>query len=337
MENRRKIIKIISMFLLVMVVSVCGYALILDISLIDALYMTAITVSTVGYGEVAEMTTLAKFFTIGVIFSGLSVVAYGFTSIVTTFFEGEFQVAWRRKKMLKKIEELKDHYIVCGAGEVGQIVINEFRQKDMDFVVIEKNEERSSELIEEGVLVVKDDATNEDTLMKARILEAKSIVCTLSNDAENVFTVLTARQINPRIYIIAKAIEKGAHGKLLRAGANNTISPNEIGGRRIAAMVIRPTIKSFLDIITQIDEVSLDMEEVSICAGSEFAGKTLGENRIPERSGLIVLAIRKQGEQRLRFNPTSETMLHEGDIMMVLGRSSQVDSLRGMACEVLSY
>lgn len=325
------------MFLLVMVVSVCGYALILDISLIDALYMTAITVSTVGYGEVAEMTTLAKFFTIGVIFSGLSVVAYGFTSIVTTFFEGEFQVAWRRKKMLKKIEELKDHYIVCGAGEVGQIVINEFRQKDMDFVVIEKNEERSSELIEEGVLVVKDDATNEDTLMKARILEAKSIVCTLSNDAENVFTVLTARQINPRIYIIAKAIEKGAHGKLLRAGANNTISPNEIGGRRIAAMVIRPTIKSFLDIITQIDEVSLDMEEVSICAGSEFAGKTLGENRIPERSGLIVLAIRKQGEQRLRFNPTSETMLHEGDIMMVLGRSSQVDSLRGMACEVLSY
>jgi voltage-gated potassium channel len=325
------------MFLLVFVISVGGYKLILDISLIDAIYMTAITVSTVGYGEVAEMTTLSKLFTIGVIFSGLSIVAYGFTSVVTIFFEGEFQVAWRRKKMLKKIDELRDHYIVCGAGEVGQIVIEQFLQKGLDFVVIEKNEERSNELVEEGVLVIKDDATSEDALMKARLMEAKSIVCTLSNDAENVFTVLTARQINPRIYIIAKAIEKGAHGKLLRAGANNTISPNEIGGRRIAAMVIRPTIKSFLDIITQIDEVSLDMEEVSICAGSEMAGKTLGESRIPERSGLIVLAIRKSGENRLRFNPNSETILHEGDIMMVLGRSTQVDNLRGMACEVISF
>jgi voltage-gated potassium channel len=325
------------MFLLVFVISVGGYKLILDISLIDAIYMTAITVSTVGYGEVAEMTTLSKLFTIGVIFSGLSIVAYGFTSVVTIFFEGEFQVAWRRKKMLKKIDELRDHYIVCGAGEVGQIVIEQFRQKGLDFVVIEKNEERSNELVEEGVLVIKDDATSEDALMKARLMDAKSIVCTLSNDAENVFTVLTARQINPKIYIIAKAIEKGAHGKLLRAGANNTISPNEIGGRRIAAMVIRPTIKSFLDIITQIDEVSLDMEEVSICAGSEMAGNTLGESRIPERSGLIVLAIRKSGENRLRFNPNSATILHEGDIMMVLGRSTQVDNLRGMACEVISF
>jgi voltage-gated potassium channel len=325
------------MFLLVFVISVGGYKLILDISLIDAIYMTAITVSTVGYGEVAEMTTLSKLFTIGVIFSGLSIVAYGFTSVVTIFFEGEFQVAWRRKKMLKKIDELRDHYIVCGAGEVGQIVIEQFLQKGLDFVVIEKNEERSNELVEEGVLVIKDDATSEDALMKARLMDAKSIVCTLSNDAENVFTVLTARQINPKIYIIAKAIEKGAHGKLLRAGANNTISPNEIGGRRIAAMVIRPTIKSFLDIITQIDEVSLDMEEVSICAGSEMAGNTLGESRIPERSGLIVLAIRKSGENRLRFNPNSATILHEGDIMMVLGRSTQVDNLRGMACEVISF
>ncbi|QRN86713.1 NAD-binding protein [Clostridia bacterium] len=333
MDNRRKLLRIISLFFLVIVISVLGYKVLLDISLIDALYMTAITISTVGYGEVAEMTVLSKLFTIGIIFSGLSIVAYGFSSIVTTFFEGEFQVAWRRKKMLKKISELKDHYIVCGAGEVGQIVIEEFRLKGLDFVVIEKNEDRSRELIEENVLVVKDDATNEDALIRAKIMEAKSIVCTLANDADNVFTVLTARQINPRIYIISKAIEKGAHGKLLRAGANNTISPNEIGGRRIAAMVIRPTIKSFLDIITQIDEVSLDMEEVTICAGSELAGKTLGENRIPERSGLIVLAIRKLGEQRLRFNPNYETTLHEGDIMMVLGRSTQVDSLRSMACE----
>lgn len=336
MENNRLIL-FLGLFIAVISISVGGYALLLDVGFVDALYMTAITISTVGYGEVADMTTAAKLFTVLIIFTGLSVVAYGFTSIVGTFFEGEFQDAWRRKRMQKRIQDLTGHHIVCGAGEIGQIVIDEFKQKNIPFVVIEKKDERVEELIEEQVLVIRDDATGEDALTKARIAQAKSIVCTLSNDAENVFTVLSARQLNPKIYIISKAIEKGAHGKLLRAGANSTISPNEIGGRRIAAMVIRPSIKSFLDIVTQIDEVSLDMEEVTICAGSSMGGKTLGDNRIPERTGLIVLAVRKQGETRLRFNPTSETMLEEGDAMMVLGKAGQVDELRTMSCEVPDY
>jgi len=237
--------------------------------------------------------------------------------------------------MINRISTLQQHYIICGAGEIGQTVIEQLQKKKVSFVVIERNEERAQELVEEGILIIKDDATSEDALQKAKIMEAKGIVCTLANDADNVYTVLTARQINPDIYIIAKSIEKGAHVKLLRAGANNTISANEIGGRRIAAMVLRPTIKSFLDVMTQIDDVSLDMEEVMLCAGSHMAGRTLQDIKIPEKTGLIVLAIRKKGSGKLLFNPSSDTMLEQGDSMMVLGQATQVDELRGFACEIL--
>ncbi len=333
--NQKKFTSIISIFLLIIVISITGYSMLLGVGFIDALYMTAITISTVGYGEVAPMTDAAKLFTVVVIMAGLGTVGYGFTSLVRLFFEGEFKEAWRKRKMINRISTLQQHYIICGAGEIGQTVIEQLQKKKVSFVVIERNEERAQELVEEGILIIKDDATSEDALQKAKIMEAKGIVCTLANDADNVYTVLTARQINPDIYIIAKSIEKGAHVKLLRAGANNTISANEIGGRRIAAMVLRPTIKSFLDVMTQIDDVSLDMEEVMLCAGSHMAGRTLQDIKIPEKTGLIVLAIRKKGSGKLLFNPSSDTMLEQGDSMMVLGQATQVDELRGFACEIL--
>ncbi len=333
MENKRKFIIIGIMFFTVIATGIYGYSVLLGVSFLDALYMTAITISTVGYGEIAEMTNEAKIFTIFLIFSGLGVAGYGITSIFALFFEGQLKDAWRKRIMEYKIKELKDHYIVCGAGEVGNIVIQQFKENKLDFLVIENSQERVEELKNEGILTINDDATSEDSLIHAKIESAKGLVASLSNDADNVFTVLTARQLNPDIYIIAKAIEKNAYKKLEKAGADNTISPNEIGGRRIAAMVIRPSVISFLDVMTKADDVLIDLEEVKIGSDSDLIGKNLKEAKVPERSGLIVMAIRHNENNKINFNPSSKEVLSEGDVMIVLGKPEQVDLLKGIACD----
>ncbi len=333
MENKGKFIFIGVMFFSVIAIGIFGYSVLLGVGFLDALYMTAITISTVGYGEIAEMTNEAKIFTIFLIFSGLGVAGYGITSIFALFFEGQLKDAWRKRRMEYKIKDLKDHYIVCGAGEVGNIVIQQFKENNLKFLVIENSQERVEELKNEGVLTINDDATNEDTLIHAKIESAKGLVASLSNDADNVFTVLTARQLNPDIYIIAKAIEKNAYRKLEKAGADNTISPNEIGGRRIAAMVIRPSVISFLDVMTKADDVLIDLEEVKIGPNSDLIGKNLKEAKVPERSGLIVMAIRHKENNKINFNPSSKEVLNEGDVMIVLGKPEQVDLLKEIACD----
>jgi len=333
MENKGKFIFIGVMFISVIIVGIYGYSVLLGVGFLDALYMTAITISTVGYGEIAEMSNEAKIFTIFLIFTGLGVAGYGITSIFALFFEGQFKDAWRKRRMESKIKDLKNHYIVCGAGEVGNTVIQQFKENNLLFLVIENNPERAQELKNEGILTIEDDATNEDTLKRANLDKAKGLVSSLSNDADNVFTVLTARQLNPDLYIVAKAIEKNAYRKLEKAGANNTISPNEIGGRRIAAMVIRPSVISFLDVMTKADDVMIDLEEVRIGKDSDLNGKSLKEAKVPEKSGLIVMAIRRKDNGKINFNPSSKEILNEGDIMIVLGKPEQVDLLKRIACD----
>lgn len=330
MRLKQKFARIILLLLAVIIVGVSGYMILLNADFFDALYMTVITISTVGYGEVGEMTVAAEMFTILIIFSGLSVVGYGVTSLVSSFFEGEFNVAWRRKRMKTKIQELEDHYIVCGAGAVGFTVIKSLEERAVDFVVIEEDDKRVEELEQMGILTIMGNAEYEDILQRARIKNAKGIVCALATDAENVFVVLTARQMNENIYIVSKAIEKSAHNKLLKAGADKTISPSEIGGQRIAAHLIRPSVISFLDVITRAGDVVLDLEEVIISSDSSIAGKKLFEVKIPEQTGLIVLALKRKEDKNFKFNPSSNEILRVGDTMVVLGTDDQVNQLNIM-------
>jgi voltage-gated potassium channel len=332
MKERRKIVFIIVALLILILGGTIGYLYLLDLSWIDAIYMTVITISTVGYREVVDMTDTAKVFSIFMIIGGLGIAGYGATSVFALFFEGTFRSAWRRRRMEKKISQFQDHYILCGAGETGQQVIQQFIRSQVDFVVIEKDEAKVLELQGEGVFIIQGDATNEETLNRCGIHRAKGLISSLSNDADNVYTVLTARQMNPDIYIVSRAIEKNAGEKLKRAGANNTISPNEIGGRRMAAVALRPSIISFLDVITQNGDVELDLEDVVVGEGSKFLGKALKEVRIPDTIGLIILAIRRQGQKDFIFNPSSDEILRLGDVMVVLGRSEQVDKLKILAC-----
>lgn len=324
MPHKQKFTIIAFLMAAVIFTGVIGYMILLDIGFVDALYMTAITISTVGFGEVAKMNDAAKLFSILIIFSGLGVVGYGVTSLFALFFEGTIKEAWRKKRMEAKIRELTDHYIVCGAGAVDQTVIKSFQEHAAPFVVIEENEKRVEDLQAVGIQAIAGDATNEDVLQKAGIMSARGIVCTLSTDAENVFTVLTARQMHDDIYIVSKAIEQSAHRKLLKAGANKTISPNEIGGQRIAAHMVRPAVISFLDMITRSGDIAMELEEVLIQEGSALAGKKLQEAKIPEHTGLIVLALKKKDSTEFKFNPSSRETLEAGDTMVVLGTKEQV-------------
>jgi voltage-gated potassium channel len=246
------------------------------------------------------------------------------------FFEGELKDAWRKKRMESKINELKSHYIICGAGDVGTTIINCFRDSEVNYVVVEENEKRVEELDKLGILVVLGNATHEDTLQKAGIKNAKGIVCTLPPDAENVFIVLTAKEMNDDIYIVSKAVEKSAHRKLLKAGANKTISPNEIGGQRMATLILRPAVISFLDVITRAGDVTLDLEEVVISSNSCLVGMKLFEAKIPEQTGLSILALKKKDSATFKFNPSSNEILNDGDTMVVLGAKEKVELVRTM-------
>ena len=327
MNSKRKITLILVFLLVILLTGMIGYMLLLHVSAVDALYMTVITISTVGYGEVGVMSDAAKLFSIFIIFAGLATVGYGLSSLVSYFFEGELRAAWRIKRMESKIQEMKNHYIVCGAGEVGRTVIKSLQENRSDVVVVEENEKQYEELLLADIPSILGDATHEDVLQKAGIQHAKGIVCALPTDSENVFTALTARQMNADIYIVSKAVEATSHNKLMKAGANHTISPNEIGGQRIAALLLRPSVISFLDVITRAGDVTLDLAEIEMTPQSSLAGKKLSEAKIPERTGLIVLALKRRIGEEFKFNPGSSEVIKVGDTMIVLGTTEQVGML----------
>lgn len=332
-ERRNNIIVLMSLILTIVLTGTIGYKVLLETSFLDALYMTVITISTVGYGEIAEMDVEAKIFSIILIFISLGTVSYLFSTLVSSLLEGDLKKAWRRRNMEKEIKKIKDHYIICGAGETGYQSIKKFKEKAVDFVVIDKSEDTVDNLVEEDVLTILGEASEESILRKANIASAKGLITALPSDAENVYTVLTARQMNEDLYIVSRAINKNATGKLKKAGADNTISPNEIGGSRMASLMIRPNVMSFLDVVTRAGDVILDLEEVKIFPNSDLINKKLKDSEIPQRTGLIVLAIKKKGSEELSFNPSSTEKLEEGDAMIVLGQSEQVDDLREMANE----
>ncbi|MFA6801363.1 MAG: potassium channel protein [Acholeplasmataceae bacterium] len=311
-----------------------GYMLILDLSFIDGLYMTIITISTVGYREVAEMTDAAKIFSIFVIIFSIGMIGYLLSELFKFFSEGSINESWRKNKMKKEISKLTKHIIVCGAGESGMHVIKQFLLKDIDFVVIENDEQAIEQLKELDVNYIDDDATNEDVLAEAGILKARGLITCLSKDADNVFVVLTARELNKSLRIVARAHENKSDKKLKRAGADHTVSPDEIGGKKMASMMISPNIQYFVDNIIDTKNVSIDMEEVVINLDSELIGKKLRETKISEKTGLIVLAIRRENDQFI-FNPKADEVLSIDDKMLVVGSKEQISLLRKIAKEFI--
>lgn len=329
-ENRNLVI-VMALLALLIITGVIGYALLLHVNLIDALYMTVITISTVGYKEVADMDSAAKIFTICIIIAGLGIAGFAVTNLITFLTEGHLKKIWRNRRMENKISELNKHYIVCGAGETGQNIIAQFLVNKVSFVVVDTREDKIKDLHERGILAILGDPSHEATLEQAGIRRAEGLVSALSSDPENIYTVLTARFLNNDLYIVSRAIEMHAHEKLCMAGADRTVSPNEIGGRRMAAMMVRPSIFSFLDIVTYAGDDVLNLEEVVLHEGSSLKNARLKEARIPEQTGLLVLAIKKKATSAMIFNPSSDEQLELGDSMIVLGDSEKVNKLKILA------
>lgn len=334
MEEKKKLKFIVYAFILLIVIGVLGYMILLKVDFVDALYMTVITISTVGFGEVGTTSDQSEIFSIFMIFLGVGVVGYTFTTVVAMFVEGKLTELWKGSKMEKKISALSYHYIICGSGELAEVIIKKFIDENLNFVVITDKIKDLDDYSHHDILVIEGHSTEESILEHAGINKAKGLISTLDSEVDNIVTVLTARNLNKEIYIIANSISKSGSEKLLKVGANKTLSAVEISGKRMASLMIKPNIISFLDVVTRIGDVELDLEEVIVKKASYLENKTLLEAQIPKKTGLIVLAIKKIEDGQLQFNPPVDYIFKIGDVLIVLGREEQVDKLRHLGDEI---
>lgn len=334
MDEKRKIKFILYAFSLLLIIGTVGYMILLDVDFVDALYMTVITVSTVGFGEVGTTSNSSEIFSVIMIFLGVGIVGYAFTTLVAMFVEGKVSDLWKGSKMDRKISGLNDHYIICGSGELAEVIIKKFIDENLDFVVITDKREDLDDYSHHNILVVEGQSTEESVLLHAGIEKAKGLVATMETEVDNIVTVLTARNLNNKIYIISNAITKSGNEKLLKVGANKTLSAIEISGNRMASLMIKPNIISFLDVVTRVGDVELDLEEVIVKKGSYLENKTLIEAEIPRKTGLTVLAIKKIEDEKILFNPPIDYTFKIGDVLIILGREEQVDKLRNLGDEI---
>ncbi len=321
----------ISCFILAVLVSLgtVGYMVIEGWCFLDALYMTVITLGTVGFKEVHELDSAGKIFTITLIFFGVSVIGYIVGSLAQIMFEGQFQRIIGRKKVEKQVERLKDHYIICGFGRMGSLICREFTAKPLPFVVVEKDLDVIETLKEEHYLFLHGNATDDETLLKAGIRKAKGLISVVTSDTENVYITLTARGLNPDLFILARAGEEGSEIKLKRAGASKVVSPYLIGGSRMAQAILRPNVVDFIEIATGMENLELQMEEIQIPAGSGFVGENLVSAGFRKETGVIIIGIKK-ASGKMTFNPNPHSKIEAHDTLIVLGEPSSIQKLEQM-------
>ena len=327
-EFRKKIILILALTGSIISVGTAGYMGIEGWNFIDSLYMTVITLTTVGYREVHDLSMKGIIFTIFLLVGGVGVMLYALSTGARIILEGELKETFGRKKLEKRIKELNDHYIVCGYGRMGKIISRELHAERARFVVVEKNPGAIEE--NEKVPILLGDATRDIILKEAGVERARGLISVLPTDAENLFVVLSARGLNPNLLIVARAIEDGSEQKLLRAGATKVISPYHIGGLRMAHTVLKPTVVDFIEFATKSGNIELQMQEISIQEGSRLIGMTLEECGIGRDLGVIIVAI-KQPTGDTKFNPTFRSTVKAGDTLIALGEITKLKMMEDIA------
>ncbi|TSK04560.1 MAG: potassium channel protein [Geobacter sp.] len=318
----------IGVLLLLLTVGTSGYMTLEGWSLLDALYMTVITLGTVGFREVHDLSHVGKMFTMMLIFFGVGVIGYIVGSLAQIMFEGQFQRILGRKKVEKAIAALDGHYIICGFGRIGSLICKEFAAKPLPFVVVEKDIDMIAQMEKDGngYLFLPGDATIDDVLLKAGIRKARGLISVVTSDTENVYITLTARGLNPDLFILARAGEEGSEIKLKRAGANKVVSPYLIGGSRMAQAILRPTVVDFIEIATGREHMELQMEEILIPAQSGFIGESLASSGFRKETGVIIVGVKKQSGKMV-FNPESHTKIEAHDTLIVLGEPAAIEKL----------
>ena len=309
------------------VIGTIGYTSIEGWDVVDSFYMTIITLTTVGYGEVRELSLAGRMFTVALLLVGVGMVFYGAATIAEARFEERIRQIFGRRKLVKELDKLENHHIICGYGRIGSTVAGEYAQESLPHVIIESDESITSHLDQEGKLVILGDATLDETLIEAQVEKARSIVCALPTDAENVFVTLTARALNPNLFILSRAARESSIGKMEAAGANRVVSPYIMGGMRIAQSVLRPKLAGFIDEVIGHATTDLDFDEVTVPEGSNLVGMALRESKISQETGVYLLSIRHSSGE-MRFNPGPDFQIQAGDHLYALGTPEEVESLR---------
>lgn len=313
-------------FLLIVSGGVVGYMLLEDMAALDALYMTVITVSTVGFREVQPLDSAGQWLTVALIIGGVSSVSYAAVTAAEFVVEGHLGSYIERRRMNRNIEALDGHVVVCGFGRVGRHLADALRSDDMAHVIVETDPEKLEELEEMGALWVDGDATHEHVLDEAGLSRAGSLVACVNSDADNVLIALTAKGLRPELVVIARAKEDENESKLRRAGADRVILPSGIGGRRIASLLTRPVVSDFLEGLG-IGAADLALEEVPVAASSDLAGQSLRDARVRDRWGTTVLAV-KHPDSRMDNHPDADLVLEEDDVLVVMGGEDEVRAMR---------
>ncbi len=292
----------------------------------DALYMTVITLGTVGYGEVQEVSTGGRIFTMVLILLGVGFVFYFFGSVIQFMMEGRIMEIMGRRKLEKKVRGQKDHYIVCGYGRVGSSICDLLESRRPGIVVIERDPERIAKLADRNIPHVSGDATDEENLIGAGVEKALGIVTALKTDSDNVYVILSAKELNPNLFIIARAEEEKSEKNLLAAGANKVVCPYRMGAHRIAQTILRPTVSDFLELTLTDKRDDIQMEEMPVHPSSQLIDVALQDSGICQDLNLIIIAIRKSGGDMM-FNPSSQTKLEGGDTVVAIGEKQDFERL----------
>jgi len=298
-------------------------------SILDSLYVTAQTVTTVGFGDLTPRTTWGRAFATVFMLVGVGIVLYALTSAVQSIVQSEMVATFGRRRLSRKMSKLRNHFIICGAGRVGSHLIRSLQGSDETFIVIESNAQKVGQLLDFGIAVLVRDATLEESLIEAGVENAKGLAACLPNDSDNVYVVLTARDLNPNIHIVARAAEEQAEAKLIRAGANRVVAPTIIGGHRMAMALTKPAVGDFLDSITA-NQLDLGFEQLEVEPVSSFVGRRLSETNIRSQLNIVIVSIRRTNGE-IVFNPNAEAVIQAGDMLIAIGSAESLAQLTALA------
>lgn len=330
---RREVVLAFVFLLGLFAIGTAGYALIEGWHWFDGFYMTFITITTIGYTELEELSTAGRLFTVFIGLSGIGIAAFIATRLTQLLLTNQ---NLRERRLARMIDRMNDHLIICGYGRIGRRIVQDLRGTDKSFVVVEQREEHIEELREKQIPCVEGDAREEDKLRDAGVERARSLILTLPEDATTVFVTLTAREItratNHKLFIVARTNDHRNRSKILTAGANKVIAPLEVGADRMAQVVMRPNVDQFMEEVLHTGALGLQMDEVHVQEGAPLAGRTLAESKFRQQFEAVVVAVIEPDEDDMNFNPGANMKIQAGDILVVLGNPEMIERLNREGC-----
>jgi voltage-gated potassium channel len=316
---------------LLVIVGTTGFTLIEGWPLADCLYMTVITITTVGFMEVHPLSPAGRLFTSMLALGGVFTLLYAAMAVIRAVVSGEIGGTLGRQRMERKLADLTGHAIICGYGRMGRLVCSEFSSLAMPFVIVDQQASLLADFREPHGIALVGDATDDHVLRKAGVERAKVLVTVAASDAANLYITMSARLLSEKLFIVARSEESEAEPKLLRAGANRVVSPYVIGGQRMAQAVLRPNVMDFIELATKSEHLELQIEETEILTGSSLAGQSLKDSAVRQDLGIIIVAIKKPTDGRMVFNPAPQTVIEPGDLLITLGHRDQLERLETLA------